>query len=101
MGGPEIFPQLPQITKFIFAFLLACLFRQLIMKTYFCIMVVVCIFLLSLQAVEMSPNARARRQSNNDNLVTLEIPQNILTRLVKALLEALGFRGGLGRLLGK
>ncbi|PRD26328.1 UNVERIFIED_CONTAM: hypothetical protein NCL1_38405 [Trichonephila clavipes] len=70
------------------------------MKAYFCIMVVVCVFLLSLQAVEMSPNSRARRQSNNDNLVTLEIPQNILARLVEGLLGALGLKGGLGGLLG-
>ncbi|GFY76679.1 uncharacterized protein TNIN_161851 [Trichonephila inaurata madagascariensis] len=55
-------------------------------------MVVLCVVLLSLQAVEMSQNARARRQSNNDNLVTLEVPQNILARLVKALLEALGLK---------
>nr|ARQ14844.1 Nep-5 like spider venom protein Nep-217 [Nephila pilipes] len=68
------------------------------MKAYFSIMVVVCVVFLSLQAVEMSPNARVRRQS--DNLVTLEIPQNILARLVEGLLGALGLKGGLGGLLG-
>ncbi|GFQ97438.1 nep-5 like spider venom protein Nep-713 [Trichonephila clavata] len=69
------------------------------MKTYFSIMVALCVVLLSLQVVEMSPNARARRQS--DNLVTLEIPHDILTRLVEGLLGALGLKGGLGGLLGK
>ncbi|GFY76678.1 uncharacterized protein TNIN_161841 [Trichonephila inaurata madagascariensis] len=86
--------------NFIFTFHLAYLIIKLIMKAYFCVMVVVCVVLLSLQAVEMSPNARARRQSNNNNLVTLEIPQDILARLVEGLLGALGLKGGLGGLLG-
>ncbi|GFY18641.1 uncharacterized protein TNCV_2398661 [Trichonephila clavipes] len=88
------------IPKLIFTFHRTSLFIKVTMKAYFCIMVVVCVFLLSLQAVEMSPNSRARRQSNNDNLVTLEIPQNILARLVEGLLGALGLKGGLGGLLG-
>ncbi|GFR18394.1 uncharacterized protein TNCT_221641 [Trichonephila clavata] len=90
---------MPSSDKFIFTFPLACRFIKLRMKAYFCIMVVVCCVFLSLQAVEMSPNARARRQS--DNLVTLEIPKDILTRLVEGLLGALGLKGGLGGLLGK
>nr|ARQ14845.1 Nep-5 like spider venom protein Nep-713 [Nephila pilipes] len=69
------------------------------MKAYFSIMVPLCVILLTLQAVEMSPNARVRRQS--DNLVPLEIPKDILTRLVEGLLGALGLKGGLGALLGK
>nr|ARQ14841.1 Nep-5 like spider venom protein Nep-737 [Nephila pilipes] len=67
------------------------------MKAYFSIMVVVCVVLLSLQAVEMSPNARERRQSDNDNIVPLEVPQNLLIRLLQGLLGALGLGGILGR----
>nr|ARQ14843.1 Nep-5 like spider venom protein Nep-483 [Nephila pilipes] len=70
------------------------------MKAYFSIMVALCVVLLSLQPVEMSEGARARRQSNNDNLVPLEIPQDILARLVEGLLGALGLKGGLGGLFG-
>ncbi|PRD26327.1 UNVERIFIED_CONTAM: hypothetical protein NCL1_38403 [Trichonephila clavipes] len=98
--GSEIFSQLPQIIKFIFALNLAFLVIKIKMKAYFSIMVVLCVVLLSLQAVEMSESARARRQSDNDNLVELEIPQDILARLVEGLLGALGLEGGLGGLLG-
>ncbi|GFR20321.1 spider venom protein Nep-5 [Trichonephila clavata] len=87
--------------QFIFTSHLASLFIKIIMKAYFCLMVVVCVVLLSLQAVEMSPNARARRQSDNDNIVTLEIPQNILIRLLQGLLGALGLGGLLGGVLGR
>ncbi|GFQ95152.1 uncharacterized protein TNCT_536131 [Trichonephila clavata] len=66
------------------------------MKAYFSIMVAICVALLCLQAVEMSPSARARRQSDDDNLVTLVIPQDILVRLLEGLLGALG----LGAILG-
>ncbi|GFY70083.1 uncharacterized protein TNIN_102821 [Trichonephila inaurata madagascariensis] len=85
---------------FIFSFHLAFPVIKITMKAYFSIMVALCVVLLSLQAVEMSESARARRQSDNDNLVELEIPQDILARLVEGLLGALGLKGGLGGLLG-
>ncbi|GFY18616.1 nep-5 like spider venom protein Nep-737 [Trichonephila clavipes] len=80
-----------------FTFQLSSCFIKITMKAYFCIMVALCVVLLSLQAVEMSDGARARRQSSNDNIVTLAVPQNILIRLLKALLGALGLGGILGR----
>ncbi|GFY76356.1 uncharacterized protein TNIN_487451 [Trichonephila inaurata madagascariensis] len=82
--------------KFISAFHLVCLFFEKIMKAYFSIMIALCVVVLCLQAVEMSPSARARRQSDNDNLIELVIPQDILVRLLEGLLGALG----LGAILG-
>ncbi|PRD30426.1 UNVERIFIED_CONTAM: hypothetical protein NCL1_26471 [Trichonephila clavipes] len=64
------------------------------MKAYYSIMVALCVIVLCLQAVEMSP--RARRQSDNDNLISLVIPKDLLTRLLEGLLGALG----LGAILG-
>ncbi|GFY76680.1 uncharacterized protein TNIN_161861 [Trichonephila inaurata madagascariensis] len=86
--------------NFQYTFQLASLFIKKIMKAYFCIMVALCVVLLSLQAVEMSEGARARRQSSNDNIVTLEVPQITLVRLLQALLGALGLSDLLGGLLG-
>ncbi|GFY70081.1 uncharacterized protein TNIN_102801, partial [Trichonephila inaurata madagascariensis] len=99
--GSEIFPQLPQITKFIFTFQLAFQFTKIRMKAYFCIMVALYVLILCLQAVEMSEVARARRQSDDNNLVTLLLPQNILKRLLQGLLGFLGLGGILGGILGR
>ncbi|GFY70084.1 uncharacterized protein TNIN_102831 [Trichonephila inaurata madagascariensis] len=64
---------------------------KLIMKTYFCILIALCLVLMTVQAAELSP--RARRQS--DNLITLNIPRDLLDSLLKALLG----EGGVGDLL--
>ncbi|GFS91468.1 hypothetical protein NPIL_2231, partial [Nephila pilipes] len=47
------------------------------MKVYFAVLVAMCIVVLTLQSVEMNPNARERRQTDN-NLITLELPRDIL-----------------------
>ncbi|GFR25985.1 uncharacterized protein TNCT_722741, partial [Trichonephila clavata] len=67
------------------------LLQKLIMKTYFCIMIALCMVLVIVQAAEMG--SRARRQS--DNVITLNIPRDLLDSLLKALLG----EGGLGDLL--
>ncbi|GFU14999.1 hypothetical protein NPIL_222911, partial [Nephila pilipes] len=59
------------------------------MKAYFAVLVAMCVVVLTLQSVEMSPNARERRQTDN-NLITLELPRDILVRLTDGLLRALG-----------
>ncbi|GFR18396.1 uncharacterized protein TNCT_221651 [Trichonephila clavata] len=66
-------------------------FSERIMRTYFCILIALCIVLQTVQAVEMSP--RARRQS--DNLITLNIPRDLLNQLLESLLG----QGGLGDIL--
>ncbi|GFY18633.1 uncharacterized protein TNCV_2398581 [Trichonephila clavipes] len=64
---------------------------NLIMKTYFCILIALCLILVTVQAAEMG--SRARRQS--DNIITVNIPRDLLDSLLKALLG----EGGLGDLL--
>ncbi|GFR18392.1 uncharacterized protein TNCT_221631, partial [Trichonephila clavata] len=66
-------------------------FSSIIMRTYFCILIALCIVLLTVQAVEMSP--RVRRQS--DNLITLNIPRDLLNQLLESLLG----QGGIGDIL--
>ncbi|GFT44834.1 hypothetical protein NPIL_574131 [Nephila pilipes] len=58
------------------------------MKAYFAVLVAMCVVLLTLQSVEMSPDANEKNQS--DNLITLELPRDILVRLTGGLLRALG-----------
>ncbi|PRD26326.1 UNVERIFIED_CONTAM: hypothetical protein NCL1_38401 [Trichonephila clavipes] len=66
-------------------------FSKINMKTYFCILIALCLVLLTVQAAEMG--SRTRRQS--DNLITLNIPRDLLDSLLKALLG----EGGVGDLL--
>ncbi|GFY70085.1 uncharacterized protein TNIN_102841 [Trichonephila inaurata madagascariensis] len=67
------------------------IFSEINMKTYFCIMIALCLVLVTVQAAEMG--SRTRRQS--DNLITLNIPRDLLDSLLKALLG----EGGVGDLL--
>ncbi|GFT31565.1 hypothetical protein NPIL_304081 [Nephila pilipes] len=68
---------------------------KITMKAYFAVLVSVCVVLLAVQSVEMSPDARVRRDS--DNIITLEIPQDILVRLLEAVLSSLGLDDILGK----
>ncbi|GFY76676.1 uncharacterized protein TNIN_161821 [Trichonephila inaurata madagascariensis] len=63
------------------------------------IMVVMCVVLLPLQEVEMRPNSRARRHS--DDLLTLKIPQDFIPNLLEIVLGSLGLRDGLLRAFPK
>ncbi|GFS89203.1 hypothetical protein NPIL_200321, partial [Nephila pilipes] len=62
------------------------------MKACFAVLIAVCVVLLAVQSVEMS---RVRRQSDeqSDNLITLEIPRDLLVRLLEGLLRSLGLGG--------
>ncbi|GFY18617.1 uncharacterized protein TNCV_2398421 [Trichonephila clavipes] len=66
-------------------------FYEVIMKSYFCILIALCIVLQTVQAAEMG--SRARRQS--DNLITLHIPKDLLNQLLESLLG----QGGIGDIL--
>ncbi|GFY18627.1 uncharacterized protein TNCV_2398521 [Trichonephila clavipes] len=62
-----------------------------IMKSYFCILIALCIVLQTVQAAEIGP--RARRQSGN--VITLHIPKDLLNQLLESLLG----QGGIGDIL--
>ncbi|GFY18622.1 uncharacterized protein TNCV_2398471 [Trichonephila clavipes] len=66
-------------------------FSEIIMKSYFCILIALCIVLQTVQAAEMG--SRARRQS--ENLITLHIPKDLLNQLLESMLG----QGGIGDIL--
>ncbi|GFY18618.1 uncharacterized protein TNCV_2398431 [Trichonephila clavipes] len=57
-------------------------FFEIIMKTYFCILIALCVVLVTVETAEIS--SRTRNQS--DNLITVNIPRDLLDSLLKALL---------------
>ncbi|GFT88272.1 hypothetical protein NPIL_39991 [Nephila pilipes] len=50
--------------------------RDILLKAYFTVLVAMCVVVLTLQSVEMSPDANEKNQS--DNLITLELSRHIL-----------------------
>ncbi|GFY76677.1 uncharacterized protein TNIN_161831 [Trichonephila inaurata madagascariensis] len=71
-------------------------FSERIMKTYFCILIAICIVLQTVQAAEMG--SRARRQSGN--VITLHIPKDLLNQLLEALLGQEGIGDILKNIFG-
>ncbi|GFT39636.1 hypothetical protein NPIL_538941 [Nephila pilipes] len=69
--------------------------REIIMQSYFFVILSVCVVLLSLHpgVVEMAPKARVERQS--DDLLTIAISKDTVVGLLEALLGKDGLLGGL------